>query len=126
MKRLLKASTLLVFVSLIALFVLYKSEYAPRQTSPNGGAAAGTTKDSTTPKQDSSQKLLLPSTKVIILTDLFPLPGDTVRMKKRRDSFYKSQRLSSSKSGIIFEKAIFDSAPKKEPAVDSPRKKTGQ
>lgn len=112
--KFIKGLTLLSFAFCITTFILYRvgqyDEYlisgkSPFQTSHNGGTITTSQNDSLKIRKDSIQKLMLSSSKVLILTDKkFPF-FDTVKWKKNKVDKFKSKNiemLSSSKSAIIF------------------------
>lgn len=108
-----KALTLSSFLLFITTFVLYRSgkldtwfdkEEPSIQTSPNGGTIADNTIDTAKPVvPDTTRRLMMPSSKSIVLTDKAKRNKDTIGLKKRIDSIRRETILmSSSKSGIIF------------------------
>jgi hypothetical protein len=109
----LKAFTLSSFLLFITAFVLYRSgeldawfdkEEPSIQTSHNGVTIADNTMDTTKPVvTDTARRLMMPSSKSMILTDKAKRNKDTIGLKKRIDSIKRETILmSSSKSGIIF------------------------
>lgn len=113
-----KAFILLSFISLITLFLLYRTgkfdkyvlnERSELQSSPNGGFIPSNKKDTTKSKNYFADKLRLSSSKFIILSDKTPSFLDSA--KKRIKLPYiqppNEQMMSSSKSAIIFTPITF-------------------
>ena len=111
--KLIKGVTLFSFLILITTFLLHRvgkfdtiptNERSSLQTSCSEGIINTSQGDTLGPKNDSLQKLMLPSSKVVILTDKkYSFPDST--KKKTRTSYprpKKVEMMSSSKSGIIF------------------------
>lgn len=105
-----KKLTLLSSVSLVTLFLLYRTSAFDNaslnnktalQTSHNGGSINAIISDTTQPGKDTTHPLMLSSSKVLILTDktLYSL-----KEKPAKNLFPKTEAdiLSSSKSSIIF------------------------
>ena len=108
-----KALTLSSFLLFITAFVLYRSgkldtwfdkEEPSIQTSHNGGSIADNTMDTTKPVvPDTTPRLMMSSSKSMVLTDKSKRYKDTIGLKKKVDSIKRETILmSSSKSGIIF------------------------
>ena len=76
------------------------------QTSPNGGAMASNQVDTLPQRKDSTQKTMLPSSKVLILTDKKKYVLSDTTKKKPKANSVKPKRItimSSSKSAQMFE-----------------------
>lgn len=116
----LKAITLFSSVSLVTLFLMYRTgvfdetDIASLQSSPNGGSMNNSiVNDTTPPKKDSTNPLRLSSSKVLILTDeerasleIARLIADSTKDKAEQKPpamFY------GTKSGAVF-KPKFDSS----------------
>ena len=106
-----KVITLLSSLSLVTLFLLYRvgtfdtlNNLPALQSSHNGGSINQSTIDTTKLKKDSNKPMMLPSSKVIILTDKKPTIIDSLEKKPAKNKYTKgeSEILSSSKSAIIF------------------------
>jgi hypothetical protein len=108
-----KAFTLFSSLSLVTLFLLYRIgafeepssiNQTSLQISHNGGNINPSNIDTTIPKKDSTEPLIFPSSKVIILTDRKPSFLDSLRRKPFTYKYPKSETeiLGSSKSGIVF------------------------
>jgi hypothetical protein len=106
-----KVITLLSSLSLVTLFLLYRvgtfdtlNNSPVLQSSHNGGSINQSTIDTTKLKKDSNSPMMLPSSKVIILTDKKPTFIDSLEKKPAKIKYTKgeSEILSSSKSAIIF------------------------
>ena len=108
-----KGLTLLSFLSLISIFILYrmdklngffKSEASPIQTSPNGGAVNTAKADTMKPSTiDSLRRLRMSSSKSILIFDKKPNLFDTIK-RKYKPSTNKTETplmFSGSKSGPI-------------------------
>jgi hypothetical protein len=115
--------TLLSFIFFLAAFVLYRmgkfdsylySNNSQFQTSPNGGNIGQGPTDTVPRKAMDSVKVMMYSTKSMVLIDKKPRFLDSIKQKKRLDSINKRPRkimMSSSKSGYIFTipQSAFDS-----------------
>jgi len=114
--NLIKGMTLLSAVSFVTIFLLYRvgkfDHYfssTSLQTSTNGGAMSSNYID-TIPKIDSTQKIMLSSSKSIIIIDQKRYRFiDTLKTKKTRVLYFDPTKtkpteviMSSSKSGKIF------------------------
>lgn len=114
--KFIKGLTLLSFVFFITFFLLYRvgkfdsylsNKNPSLQASPNGGAINSMLID-TLPKIDSSERVMLSSTKSVIVINLKKYSFfDTLKKKKPRVVYVdptktKEVRMSSSKSGKIF------------------------
>lgn len=108
-----KAITLLSSLSLVILFLSYRvgtfdttslNDKPALQTSHNDGNITPSPIDTTKPKNDSVNPLMISSSKVLILTDKKPTFLDSSRQKLLKYKYPKSETeiLSSSKSAIIF------------------------
>lgn len=118
------------FILLISLFVLYRSgglgsiispNTNPVQTSPNGGAVNNTTTDTTRKgKTDSVERLRMPSSKLLVLTDE-PRLKSRDKKKNKPDSTTRERpvRMPGSKSGLIVDRSAFkaDTTLKKDSAT---------
>lgn len=106
--------TLLSFIFLLTAFVLYRmgkfdgyfsNSNSQYQTSPNGGSIGQQPTD-TVPKraQDSSARLMLSSSKSMVLIDQKLSPRDSIKLTKKLDSLRQHDKamMSSSKSSVIF------------------------
>ena len=110
-KKLLKGITLIVFVSLISVFVAYKSGYVgqkepPFFLSPNGSTITNTKADSDSLSINysiSEERLLMPSSKVLILSEHKEIVDTTKTKLDTINSERTKTIMGSSKSGIIFE-----------------------
>jgi hypothetical protein len=111
--KLTKGLTLLSFVTLISAFLLYRVGWFDRylqnnnsaiQTSHNGGTINTPQNDTLKPIKDTTQKLLLSSSKSVVLTDRKYGFIDSYLVKKKyiKPKPAKTEMLSSSKSAIIF------------------------
>jgi len=111
--KLVKAFTLLSFTFFIALFVAYRTgrlnsylsdDSNTIQTSHNGGPIKTPQKNKQDSiKRDSIKKLMLSSSKVIILTDKNKYLFDTTKRSKQiRRQAQDKYLMYSSKSGIVF------------------------
>lgn len=107
-----KGLTILSSLTLMICFLLYRTGKFDKyftnknitiQSSPNGGAANSSYIDTSIKKKDSADKLLLSSSKSIILTDQRQTRLDSLK-SLFKDSLTEQERLLlySSKSGIIF------------------------
>ncbi len=110
---LIKSFTLLSFLFLITIFLLYRmgkfdtylpGSQADLQSSPNGGTVNYSKKDSVILKVDSAQMQILSSSKSMVVTDRKYVFFDTGKNKSKfKPVPVKSPVLmSSSKSGHIF------------------------
>ena len=110
---LIKSFTLLSFLFLITIFLLYRmgkfdtylpGSQADLQSSPNGGTVNSSKKDSAILKVDSAQMQILSSSKSMVVTDRKYIFFDTAKNKSKFKSVpVKSPVfMSSSKSGHIF------------------------
>lgn len=108
-----KAFTLLCFASLIIIFLLYRvgkfdnvlaNEAPAMLTSANGGGIAANSLDTSITINDSLQRLMLSSSKSIVLIDKTRKPIDSAKKKVHLDTLRKRQieLMSSSKSTILF------------------------
>lgn len=109
-----KALTIGCFLLFITTFVLYRSgqldawldnEKPSIQTSPNGSNIAANTIDTTKPATPDStqQRIMMSSSKSMVLIEKPSIFKNTLRLKKRLDSMKRETiMMSSSKSGIIF------------------------
>jgi len=107
--KFIKGLTLLSFAFFIIVFLLYrigkfdmylKNEKSSLQTNPIFSNQSDTSK----PKMDSSQKLMMSSSKVLILTDKRTGFSDSIKNTLQSDTFRLKEQviMSSSKSAIIF------------------------
>lgn len=107
--KLVKGLTLLIFVVLITLFLLYRTgKFDTYLTNSESFLQAIPTSsnqsDTSKPKMDSSQKLMMSSSKVLILTDKRTRFSDSIKNTLKSDTFRLKEQviMSSSKSAIIF------------------------
>ena len=105
--HLLRAFTLLCFITLLAAFTLYRGGYLDHyfEVNSTGPATSNLTNDTVPKKKDSLPPTLLPSSKsAYVVRDFKPFSqdsaknADSIRWKKMA-----TRRMSSSKSGAIFE-----------------------
>jgi uncharacterized membrane protein len=108
-----KGLTLLSSLTLVTLFLLYRTGIFDRsllnnqnslQTSHNGGTINPGGINKTKNRKDSIDPLLFSSSKVMILTDKTPNYVDSIRKFSAKYKYQKNETeiLSSSKSSIIF------------------------
>lgn len=110
-----KALALSSSMVLVTTFLLYRagkldslfsSQEPAMQTSPNGGAMASNQVDTLPIKKDTAQKTMLPSSKVLILTDKKKYEITDTSKKKPKAKPINPKRttiMSSSKSAYMFE-----------------------
>ena len=117
--KFLKGLILISSVSLVTAFLLYRAgifnkvsgqRNSDLQMSNNNVIVETNLNDTTKPITDSPHKLILPSSKSLVLTDNKTIFSDSSRRRPVKGSVPKTEReiLSSSKSGIIL-KPSFDS-----------------
>ncbi len=116
--KFIKAITLLSFVFFITLFLLYRTgkfdaflsnEESPLQTF-NDNISHSSKIDTLIPKKDSSQRLMFPSSKSIVLSDKRIGLRDSLYKKNQSTPFKRKKSelmMSSSKSGTIIKPIPF-------------------
>ncbi len=123
--KIVKGGTVTLFMSLIIVFVAYRSGYlgglkSTYSVSPNGSALHNQT--DTISKKDSLQRMqMMSSSKVLILRDHSILLGDSSKVKT--DSSSKMPPLMySSKAGIILKREDLKKIKQDSTVVDSLKK----
>lgn len=105
--KIIKGTTLLLFVSLVAGFIAYRSgrtfsiQVGPDRSVPNN-------QSDTIPKADSLKRLeIIPSSKALILREHWLQLNDSVKQVESDSSLNSTPMIHSSKSGIILKPEDF-------------------